>query len=402
VAAAAPAVARASSAKAVASSKPIIDPKNLPVDYFVTEGMKDAEARNRAMRELSESVRPIAITYFSKLGEEEAIAHRNSMRELSDENMSIATRHFNDLAEKSRMSLTAAGDAEPMPLAIAHFTLAEREITLAKRAEMAELKANPPPMPPGQEYFTMMDREIKAKKADEIRDLVDNPPPPSVAHEHFTSLAEERRASLIAEAEAGGQEAAFAHFTAKANEEKALRQSVLEETPEISVATRHFNEVARLKEEGKSRRRLSGASDMEPPPEPVPIDYFVNLYKEEKEAKKASESRLDVDTMPVAQAHFTELGRTKSQRGSGMGADIESMPLATAHFAKIDAEKEARRSIEPQAAEMMPIAIQRFTMAAREEKLMIQASFNDAEEGASIAHLHFTQGLSQRLSVSSE
>ena len=402
VAAAAPAVARASSAKAVASSKPIIDPKNLPVDYFVTEGMKDAEARNRAMRELSESVRPIAITYFSKLGEEEAIAHRNSMRELSDENMSIATRHFNDLAEKSRMSLTAAGDAEPMPLAIAHFTLAEREITLAKRAEMAELKANPPPMPPGQEYFTMMDREIKAKKADEIRDLVDNPPPPSVAHEHFTSLAEERRASLIAEAEAGGQEAAFAHFTAKANEEKALRQSVLEETPEISVATRHFNEVARMKEEGKSRRRLSGASDMEPPPEPVPIDYFVNLYKEEKEAKKASESRLDVDTMPVAQAHFTELGRTKSQRGSGMGADIESMPLATAHFAKIDAEKEARRSIEPQAAEMMPIAIQRFTMAAREEKLMMQASFNDAEEGASIAHLHFTQGLSQRLSVSSE
>ena len=92
VAAAAPAVARASSAKAVASSKPIIDPKNLPVDYFVTEGMKDAEARNRAMRELSESVRPIAITYFSKLGEEEAIAHRNSMRELSDENMYIATQ----------------------------------------------------------------------------------------------------------------------------------------------------------------------------------------------------------------------------------------------------------------------------------------------------------------------
>jgi hypothetical protein len=218
VVAAAPTVARASSAKAVAPSKPTIDPKNLPVDYFVTEGMKDAEARNRAMRELSESVRPIAITYFSKLGEEEAIAHRNSMRELSDENMSIATRHFNDLAEKSRMSLTAVGDAEPMPLAIAHFTLAEREITLAKRAEMAELKANPPPMPPGQEYFTMMDREIKAKKADEIRDLVENPPPPSVAHEHFTSLAEERRANLIAEAEAGGQEPAFAHFTAKANE----------------------------------------------------------------------------------------------------------------------------------------------------------------------------------------
>ena len=401
VVAAAPAVARASSAKAVASSKPTIDPKNLPVDYFVTEGMKDAEARNRAMRELSESVRPIAITYFSKLGEEEAIAHRNSMRELSDENMSIATRHFNDLAEKSRMSLTAVGDAEPMPLAIAHFTLAEREITLAKRAEMAELKANPPPMPPGQEYFTMMDREIKAKKADEIRDLVENPPPPSAAHEHFTSLAEERRANLIAEAEAGGQEAAFAHFTAKANEEKALRQSVLEETPEISVATQHFNEVARLKEEGKSTRRLSGASVMEPPPEPVPIDYFVNLYKEEKEAKKASESRLDVDTMPVAQAHFTELGRTKSQRGSGMSAEIESMPLATAHFAKIDAEKEARRSIEPQAAEMMPIAIQRFTMAAREEKLMMQASFNDAEEGASIAHLHFTRGLSQRLSMAS-
>ena len=397
-AAAAPAAfARASSAKADASSKPI-DPKNLPVDYFVTEGMKDAEARNRAMRELSESVRPIAITYFSKLGEEETIAHRNSMRELSDENMSIATRHFNDLAEKSRMSLTAAGDAEPMPLAIAHFTLAEREITLAKRAEMAELKANPPPMPPGQEYFTMMDRETKAKKAAEMRDLVDNPPPPSVAHEHFTSLAEERRASLLAEAEAGGQEAAFAHFTAKANEEKALRQSVLEETPEISVATRHFNEVARLKREGKSSGSVSIISVE--PPEPVPIDYFVSLYKEEREAK-ASESRLDVESVPVAIAHFSELGRTKSQQGR-MSLDIESMPLATAHFAKLEAEKDARRTTEPQATEMMPIAIQRFTMEAREEKLRMQALFNDAEEGASIAHLHFTHGLSQRLSVSCE
>ena len=279
-AAAAPAVSRAPS-PAAPSSGPI-DPRSLPADHFAAESAREAEARNRALREHSESARPVAVAHFSRLAEEEGARRRSSMRDLSDGSMPVATRHFNE----------------------------------------------------------------------------------------------------------------------RANEEKARRQSSMRELSDASmpVATRHFNEVALRKEEARSTRHLSVGSVA--PLEPVPIDYFVNLYKEEG-GTKASGSTPDVESMPVATSHFTKLAREKSQVKVSM--DIESMPLATAHFAKLEAEKKARLATEAQGVDMMPVAIQRFTMAAREEKLRKKASIIDAEEvSISAAQLHFTPGLSQRLLASSE
>jgi hypothetical protein len=103
--------------------------------------------------------------------------------------------------------------------------------------------------------------------------------------------------------------------------------------------------------------------------------------------------------MAVATAHFTELGRTKSQ-GSFV-LDVESMPVATAHFAKLDAEKKAVQETESGVVEVMPVAIQRFTMAAREEKLKMQASSGVEDVEVPVAMLHFTPGLSERLLVAS-
>jgi hypothetical protein len=306
-AAAAPAVSRAPS-PAAPSSRPI-DPRSLPADHFAAESAREVEARSRALRERSESARPVAVAHFSRLAEEEGARRRSSMRDLSDGSMPVATRHFNE----------------------------------------------------------------------------------------------------------------------RANEEKARRQSSMRELSDASmpVATRHFNEVALRKEEARSTRHLSVGSVA--PLEPVPIDYFVNLYKEEG-GTKASGSTPDVESMPVATSHFTKLAREKSQvkvrtpdvesmpvatshftklarekSQVKVSMDIESMPLATAHFAKLEAEKTARLATEAQEVDMMPVAIQRFTMAAREEKLRKKASIIDAEEvSISAAQLHFTPGLSQRLLASSE
>ena len=261
-AAAAPAVSRAPS-PAAPSSRPI-DPRSLPADHFAAESAREVEARSRALRERSESARPVAVAHFSRLAEEEGARRRSSMRDLSDGSMPVATRHFNE----------------------------------------------------------------------------------------------------------------------RANEEKARRQSSMRELSDASmpVATRHFNEVALRKEEARSTRHLSVGSVA--PLEPVPIDYFVNLYKEEG-GTKASGSTPDVESMPVATSHFTKLAREKSQV-KVRTPDVESMPVATSH-------------------DMMPVAIQRFTMAAREEKLRKKASIIDAEEvSISAAQLHFTPGLSQRLLASSE
>jgi hypothetical protein len=399
------AVATANESSPLSTKKAKIDRHNLPIDYFVTLNRMEIEARNRAMRELSESVRPIAITYFTNLGESEARKNRATMKALSDESMPVATRHFNELAEMKRRtsSTSSSGDVvEPMPSAIAYFTLAEREANMARRAVIADMKANPPPMPAGQEYFTMKDRELRAAKAAAIRELIDNPPPTSIAQEHFTKLAEERKVKLQLEA-SEPLPPAIEYFTTKAKEDKAKREQALRELREnpeqASVATQHFNERASRMAEERKVRRVSVGDVV--PLEPVPIDYFVNLYKEEAEAKARESRELAESIMPTATRHFTELGRTKSQ-GSFV-LDVEAMPIATRHFHEVEAEKRAasKASEEHREVETMPMAIQRFTQAAREEKLK-RASISVELEPIPIAHVHFTPSLRDRMQVASE
>ena len=99
-AAAAPAVSRAPS-PAAPSSGPI-DPRSLPADHFAAESAREAEARNRALREHSESARPVAVAHFSRLAEEEGARRRSSMRDLSDGSMPVATRHFYESATEEK------------------------------------------------------------------------------------------------------------------------------------------------------------------------------------------------------------------------------------------------------------------------------------------------------------
>jgi hypothetical protein len=101
--------------------------------------------------------------------------------------------------------------------------------------------------------------------------------------------------------------------------------------------------------------------------------------------------------MPLATAHFTDLGKTQSQRTRSV--DIESMPVATAYFAQLDAEKKASSAKEAHEIEYLPMAIQVFTQAAREEKLKKMASVSDGLEPIPVAMLHFTPGLSERIQV---
>ena len=144
------------------------------------------------------------------------------MKALSAESMPVTTKYFNDLAEKRSASMSTSADGELMPSAIAYFTLAQREVINARRAELAELRSNPPPMPAAQEFFTMKDRELKAQKAAIMQDLIDNPPPKPIAQEYFTNLAEERRAKLLLEAQEP-LPAAMEYFTNLEREEKYSR-----------------------------------------------------------------------------------------------------------------------------------------------------------------------------------
>ena len=325
------------------------------------------------------------------------------MKALSAESMPVATKHFNDLAEKRSASMSTSADGELMPSAIAYFTLAQREATNARRAELAELRSNPPPMPAAQEFFTMKDRELKAQKAAIMQDLIDNPPPKPIAQEYFTNLAEERRAKLLLEAQEP-LPAAMEYFTNLEREEKARREEMMrginDTAEQTSVATRHFNELAARKEEERKTRRVSTGS-VTPPLEPVPIDYFVNLYKEEKDAKARASMESYEAVMPIATKHFNELARARSN-GEWV-PDLDGMPVPTTHFYRIDAEKRAagRVDAEGRDVEMMPMAIQRFTQAAREEKLKMRSQSVEVEPIA-IAHIHFTPSLRERLDVASE
>jgi hypothetical protein len=122
------------------------------------------------------------------------------------------------------------------------------------------------------------------------------------------------------------QEAAFVHFTEKANREKAearaRRKSALRKMPDIPAGMQHFNKIVGRKEEERSSWHATVSTMV--PPEPVLIDYFINLYKYESEAKALESRELAKRNMAIATAHFTEIGRTKLQ--GAFVLDVENMP----------------------------------------------------------------------------
>eukprot|EP00581_Thalassiosira_minuscula_P025879 CAMPEP_0184412408 /NCGR_PEP_ID=MMETSP0738-20130409/6417_1 /TAXON_ID=385413 /ORGANISM="Thalassiosira miniscula, Strain CCMP1093" /LENGTH=807 /DNA_ID=CAMNT_0026770893 /DNA_START=45 /DNA_END=2468 /DNA_ORIENTATION=+ len=341
----------------------------LPIDYYTKLGEAEMEAKAKAAWELAEKDMPIGIKYFTLKGEEDRLAHEAEVYRLSQENMSDATRHFHKIEDEKEAASLASAKQDLMPAAIQHFTMADRAIKDKQRAEIEDMKVNPPEMPPGQEYFTKQMLAEQERKRAEIQDMIDNPPPPTVAGQHFNKVEEQRKKEMEALLNEPAPPA-VEYFTQQWLEEKKEQELALKkanETPhEPPVATQYFDELEVKK--AAEMEALRAQAKNKTPEEPVPVDYFTKLGLAEMEANAKAAWELAESQMPIGIAYFTakgeeeRLAREEEQRR----LSEQEMPLATKHFHKITADKEAASQAgEP---ELMPAAIQHFTMADRAEK----------------------------------
>ena len=131
---------------------------------------------------------------------------------------------------------------------------------------------------------------MKEKKQQEIQDLVENPPAASVASEHFNELARARKFEME-QIINDPAPLAMEHFTRKAEEEKSKRnlRENLDETVEPSLATQHFvkREQKTVEEKETMRSQIRKASTSEVV-EPLPFDHFTKLGEAETKAKAAA------------------------------------------------------------------------------------------------------------------
>ena len=200
-------------------------------------------------------------------------------------------------------------------------------------------------------------------------------------------------------------EVAMRHFAALAAADGARRASgsggvaTLDETP---IAMRHFADVdARRKEAAKMNASTPGVTSIVVPG-PVPVDYFNRLYAAERRAKIAEGRNGDDEDVPIAIRHFTgEVGGSSSSiERSGGNVPYKEMSPAHRHF---NPPKDISKDGDEARTENLPIAIQRFTMAAYEEKQRMKAVGSaGGDDGPSVAHLHFTPGLSLKQIVTAE
>jgi hypothetical protein len=235
--------------------------------------------------------------------------------------------------------------------------------------------------------------------------LIDNPPPQPIAMQHFTAV----EAAKKLEQQEYEPEIAMRHFAALAAAEKSHRASSSLQTPpldETPIAMQHFAELDAKKKDAKSSMNASSKLSTIVVPDPVPIDYFNQLYAAERKAKLAESRCADTEVeVPIAIRHFTNASTTSttSERSTGGNVPYEEMLAAYKHFnpPKTTKKKDGEGEVK---TENLPIAIQRFTMAAYEEKQRLKAvagSGGDGE-GPSVAHLHFTPGLSLKQIITAE
>jgi hypothetical protein len=381
--------------KSSGSSSSTRYPSVIPIDYISKETKKLQADKEAARLAKWEAEADVAILYFTKM----AMANKNSITKGNyGDDLPIAMQHFADAAHRAKNNIGTNGNVEEMPIAFQHFSLPAYEKVRADRAKLEYERLNPPPMPIAMEYFTQPSRDAKAKYRAEIQALIDNPPPQPIAMQHFSAV----EATKKLEVQEYEPEIAMRHFAALAAAEKARRASsslqTLDETP---IAMQHFADLDAKKKEAKSMNASSKLSTIVVP-DPVPIDYFNQLYAAERKAKLA-ESRSDNEVdVPIAIRHFTNTPNSDSTTSERSGGNVpyEEMLAAYKHF---NPPKTTKEDGEVK-TENLPIAIQRFTMAAYEEKQRLKAiagSGGDGE-GPSVAHLHFTPGLSLKQIVTAE
>ena len=152
-------------------------------------------------------------------GIEDKHAALKAQQELSTQERSAATSHFHKKQEQEEAN-KASAKADVMPLAIQKFTLAHREETEKRRAEIEALKSSGnAQMPAAQSYFTKKAQEEKAKQDAENERLKENPVL-TAAGAHFAKIEEQKKAELDELKEnPEPMPAGLAYFTNKAREE---------------------------------------------------------------------------------------------------------------------------------------------------------------------------------------
>ena len=385
------------SASGSGSSSSSTRPSVIPIDYITKETKKVQAEKEAARLAKWEAEADVAIKYFTKL----SLEQRNSAtRGNYGDELPIALKHFAEAADRAKNNIGINGEVEEMPIAFQHFSLPAYEKARAERAKLEYENAHPPPMPIAMEHFTQPAREAKERQRAEIRAMIDNPPPMPIAMQHFSAVELAKKESE----QEYEPEVAMRHFAALAAADKARRASssssssspTLDETP---IAMQHFADIEAKRKEAKMNASARVSSIVVP--EPVPIDYFNRLYAAERKAKIA-ESRGDDEDVPIAIRHFTgEVGSSSNgtTKRSGGNVPYEEMLPAHQHF---NPPKDQSKEGDEAKTENLPIAIQRFTMAAYEEKQRMKAGGSAGEEGPSVAHLHFTPGLSLKQIVTAE
>jgi hypothetical protein len=372
-------------------------PSVIPIDYITKETKKVQAEKEAARLAKWEAEADVAILYFTK----KALADKDSATKgnYPADELPIAFKHFAEAADRAKNNIGSNGEVEEMPIAFQHFSLPAYEKARAERAKLEYENAHPPPMPIAMEHFTQPAREAKERQRAEIRAMIDNPPPMPIAMQHFSAVELAKKQSE----QEYEPEIAMRHFAALAAADKARRASsgsgvaTLDETP---IAMQHFADIDAKRKEAKMNASARVTSIVVP--EPVPIDYFNRLYAAERKAKIA-ENRGDDEDVPIAIRHFTgEVGSSSdggTTKRSGGNVPYEEMLPAYQHF---NPPKDQSKEGDEAKTENLPIAIQRFTMAAYEEKQRMKAVGGAGEEGPSVAHLHFTPGLSLRQIVTAE
>eukprot|EP00579_Thalassiosira_antarctica_P030848 CAMPEP_0202030020 /NCGR_PEP_ID=MMETSP0905-20130828/64278_1 /ASSEMBLY_ACC=CAM_ASM_000554 /TAXON_ID=420261 /ORGANISM="Thalassiosira antarctica, Strain CCMP982" /LENGTH=959 /DNA_ID=CAMNT_0048593805 /DNA_START=201 /DNA_END=3080 /DNA_ORIENTATION=- len=360
---------------------------------------RDAEtaAKAKAGWELAQSEMPIGIAYFTAKGEEDRIIREAELRQLSEQEMSVATQHFTKLAAEKKANAREE-ETENMPAAIQHFTVADRAEKDKKRAEIEEVKENPPDMSPGQAYFTNKMRAELERQAAEIQAMKDNPPPASVAGQHFEKVGEQRAKEIEAMMNEPAPHA-IEYFTQKAKDEKKKQELALKtanESPVVaSLATLHFEEQERKKAAEIEVARSQTLT--KEPMEPLPFDYFSKQGEKETEAKAAAAWEVAEAQMPIGIAYFT--AKAEQDKAIALAEFAEgnndTMSVATQHFHAKAAEEEAERirAEEEEGPEIMHVAIQKFTMEAREETRKRREALEELKNSPverSVGVAHFT------------
>ena len=100
-------------------------------------------AKAQASKELSESQMPTAVWKFTKRAESERALAKS--QGVSTKDMSVATLYFYEKALEEARNATRGGEAELMPAAIQHFTLADRAEKERKKQALEELRAKTRP-----------------------------------------------------------------------------------------------------------------------------------------------------------------------------------------------------------------------------------------------------------------